>query len=734
MKIVCGKCASEVELPKEGESPDVLCPSCGAVFRMPSLAEGETLPHPDTFPGYRIVAIVGHGGMGAVYRAVQLSMEREVAIKVLLSKYSHVPRFVARFEREATALAALSHPNIVAVIDRGRVGDTYYFVMEYVHGRTLRTLIKQGRLTVERAVDVAIQVCRALEAAHAAGVVHRDIKPGNVLCQDDGLVKVADFGIAHMVDDGQAAEGERRARLGTAKYMAPEQRGTGDLVDPRADIYALGVTLFEMLTGDVARGQPASAVNPQVPHELDAVCERAVREDRDDRYPTATALREDLEPVLAAIRRAQAADSDTADVPPPPEGPLCPACARPVEAATLVCPHCNTQLAELCFLPECDGVNPVGAERCLACNGHVELLRHRREAELVALLAQAKARAADGLLAGALRALADVLRDRHVAFGELRDQAREIAVRVRRLHRRALVRNFLTAACVLVVVAAAGVASYWGVRKLALERPAPGQGPPRTHVPTAAGPNRPATRPRKPRPKPPQRPRRPLQEYLVAITDAAWSDVKPGLRITAAAAASAYLYRPNGRDGRRLTDTLDGLKGGNVPPPSSRELHRRLFEAVDAASDMVVTRLRRHKALAGEVTRIVQRHRASLKQAKSAPQQLAVAATTMEDLLIEAEARLDPKPSPDARLLLLDATLASAWPSGDGLNAAARRLTRAGRLLVRYERRQGSPAPELLDDALARLDAAQEARDTEARLAFALEACLEALGAHAAAR
>jgi len=385
-------------LPSAGDTPRARCHACGAVFHLPKLAEGEELPHPDAFPGYRVVAIVGFGGMGTVYRAIQLSMEREVALKVLHKRYSHVPRFVDRFEREATALAALNHPNIVAVIDRGRVGDTYYFVMEYVRGRTLRYLMRNKQLTVERAVEVAVQICDALHAAHACGVVHRDIKPGNILVAPDGLVKVADFGIVHIAGDDKHAERERRTRLGTAKYMAPEQRGTGLVVDHRADIYALGTTLYEMLTGRLPDGSPASAHNPAIPKPLDEIIERATREDREERFQSAVEMRDALEAILATLKLEET--SATA-VLAPPEGATCPACGAALGAADLHCPTCRNRVREPCFRPGCGALNPVGAERCSLCSGHLKLMEGERRAHLEAALDKAKRLMAEGRLAEA---------------------------------------------------------------------------------------------------------------------------------------------------------------------------------------------------------------------------------------------------------------------------------------------------------------------------------------------
>ncbi|MFP4057624.1 MAG: protein kinase domain-containing protein, partial [Candidatus Brocadiia bacterium] len=552
MKIVCGKCSAEVELPRAGQSPKVECPSCGAVFRVPSLAEGEEFPHPDTFPGYRIRAIVGHGGMGTVYRAVQLSMDREVAIKVLLRKYADVPRFVARFEREAAALAALSHPNIVAVIDRGRQDDMYFFVMEFVHGHTLRRSIRRGEVGVERAVEIAVQICDALEAAHERGIVHRDIKPGNILIQEDGLVKVADFGIVHMIDDEAAAELERRSRLGTAKYMAPEQRGTGQGIDPRADIYGLGVTLYEALTGALPEGQPPSALNPEVPEELDRVIERALQDEPDRRFQTADEMRRALQRALDDLRAARASQA------PPLPTVSCPQCGAAVAHGALACPACAHRLLEPCYRPDCPGTNPPGAERCAQCGGRLDVLREQRREELENRLRRGELLLAHGRGAEAAEEFRIVEADPHEAFQPLRHEAGE---QLRELGRRSA-RRLARAAAIALVVAAAGVGGYLGVRR-SLPLP-PSKSPDERSGRRAR--DRDEERPgqgasRKPRP------RDAFVDYLLALTSEGWGRHGPARRVLAASHAAACLA-DRGEDGeaaRRLAATLEALGAGQEP-------------------------------------------------------------------------------------------------------------------------------------------------------------------------
>jgi serine/threonine protein kinase len=196
---------------------------------------------------YALGAMLGAGGMAQVYRARDRVLRRTVAVKVLSPPYDQDPELVARFGREARAAAALSHPNIVAIYDSGADGDLHYLVMEHMEGETLAALLRrEGPLAPGRAALVAHQVCQALAAAHARGLVHRDVKPGNLLLSSAGLVKVTDFGIAKaMATPTLTGDG---TLLGTAAYLSPEQ-AQGRPVDARSDLYALGCMLHELLTG-----------------------------------------------------------------------------------------------------------------------------------------------------------------------------------------------------------------------------------------------------------------------------------------------------------------------------------------------------------------------------------------------------------------------------------------------------------------------------------------------------
>jgi tRNA A-37 threonylcarbamoyl transferase component Bud32 len=265
---------------------------------------------------YQLGSLLGVGGMAAVYLADDQVLERQVAVKVLSPPYAQDPAFVERFRREARSAARLSHPNVVAVFDSGSDADQHYLVMEYVAGQNLAELLaRQGRLAPRRAAELAVQVCAALAAAHAQGLVHRDVKPANVLVGDDGQVKVADFGIAKAA--ATATLTGTGTVLGTAAYLSPEQ-AQGGPVDARSDLYSLGCVLYELLCGSPPFGsgadspqvavasrhvseppEPPSARNPQVDPGLDAVVLTALAKDPAQRYQRAVELRDALEHVLA---------------------------------------------------------------------------------------------------------------------------------------------------------------------------------------------------------------------------------------------------------------------------------------------------------------------------------------------------------------------------------------------------------------------------------------------------
>jgi tRNA A-37 threonylcarbamoyl transferase component Bud32 len=250
------------------------------------------------FPQLELLELIGQGGMGAVYKARQTSLDRLVAVKVLPPEAGRDPAFAERFHREARALARLSHPNIVAVHDVGKAGDFYYFVMEYVDGANLRQVLRDGQLTPEQALRIVPQICDALQYAHEEGIVHRDIKPENILLDRKGRVKIADFGLAKLLgrDTGNFTLTGSRQVMGTLYYMAPEQVERPLDVDHRADIYSLGVVFYEMLTGQLPVGRfPMPSEKAGTEAFLDEVVLRALEREPERRYQHASEVKTDVE-------------------------------------------------------------------------------------------------------------------------------------------------------------------------------------------------------------------------------------------------------------------------------------------------------------------------------------------------------------------------------------------------------------------------------------------------------
>lgn len=318
--------SSEAKCPQCGatlpeDAPAGLCPRCLMALNLktetvlsgdepttpttPPLTPEQLAPH---FPQLEILEYLGRGGMGVVYKVRQKTLNRIVALKLLAPERIHDPRFAERFAREAQALAALNHPNIVTVHDFGQAGGFYFLLMEFVDGVNLRQLLRARKFTPEEALAIVPPLCDALQFAHERGIVHRDIKPENLLLDKAGRVKIADFGIAKMLSatngdsaaSGGARESGTQSQLGTPGYSAPEQKTDPQRVDSRADIYSLGAVFYEMLTGEL----PGRRIEPpskkvQVDVRLDAVVLRALERTPELRWQTAQELRTQLETLAA---------------------------------------------------------------------------------------------------------------------------------------------------------------------------------------------------------------------------------------------------------------------------------------------------------------------------------------------------------------------------------------------------------------------------------------------------
>ena len=325
--IFCPEC----QKPIPANAPAGLCPDCLLVQGIPNVPniaafavttpQGGRMVVPAAaavakyFPQLDMLELLGHGGMGAVYKARQTKLDRMVAVKIIRPETTGDPAFAERFMREARTLARLNHPGIVAVHDFGEIdapelaggaspqsasGTLFYFIMEYVDGANLRQLMQAGQLSPELAVNIVPQVCEALQFAHDEGVVHRDIKPENILLDSKGRVKIADFGLAKIAGrtiDEWTLTGTHQV-MGTPRYMAPEQMAGSRTVDHRADIYSLGVVFYEMLTGTIPVGHFAPpSQKSKVDVRLDEVVLRAMASEPERRFQAARDLRSSVEQI-----------------------------------------------------------------------------------------------------------------------------------------------------------------------------------------------------------------------------------------------------------------------------------------------------------------------------------------------------------------------------------------------------------------------------------------------------
>ncbi|MHC4536097.1 MAG: serine/threonine-protein kinase [Planctomycetota bacterium] len=323
----CPQCGNELP----ADAPQEPCPQCLMKLGLPTGTEadkaGASKPASDVptsatppggfvppaptelatqFPQLDIIELLGQGGMGAVYKARQKQLERLVALKILPPEVGRTEAFAERFAREARSLAKLSHPRIVSVHDFGHTEEgLYYFIMEFIDGTDLRRMIQSGKLSPAEALAIVPQVCEALQFAHEEGIVHRDVKPENILLDKKGRVKIADFGLAKLLDRPATAYTLTQAgqRMGTPHYMAPEQIEHPGQVDHRADIYSLGVVFYEMLTGELPLGlfaPPSQKV--QVDVRLDKVVLHSLEKEPERRYQHASEVKSDVEIISAELK------------------------------------------------------------------------------------------------------------------------------------------------------------------------------------------------------------------------------------------------------------------------------------------------------------------------------------------------------------------------------------------------------------------------------------------------
>ena len=320
----CPECGAELP----ADAPKGQCPQCLMKLGLPTGAEVDkadnTKPASDVptsaappggfvppkpaelarqFPQLEIIELLGQGGMGAVYKARQKQLDRMVALKILPPEIGQTEAFAERFTREARSLAKLSHPRIVSVYEFGHTEEgLYYFIMEFIDGTDLRRVIQSGTLSAAQALAIVPQICEALQFAHEEGIVHRDVKPENILLDKKGRVKIADFGLAKILDRPATVYTLTQAgqRMGTPHYMAPEQIEHPGQVDHRADIYSLGVVFYEMLTGELPLGRfapPSQKV--QVDVRLDKVVLHSLEKEPERRYQHASEVKSDVEIISA---------------------------------------------------------------------------------------------------------------------------------------------------------------------------------------------------------------------------------------------------------------------------------------------------------------------------------------------------------------------------------------------------------------------------------------------------
>jgi serine/threonine protein kinase len=377
----CGQCGWTNRLDAGGypkNSTAIKCSKCGTTVTLfqnetvvgPIKRKGQTTTLSSQFnpPGFEIIRKVGEGGMGVVFEARQLSLNRRVAIKLIPAELASQSDFIERFDREAKVLATLSHPNIVAIFDLIQVSSMAFIVMEYVEGKDgegpvdLRLLQQKEKLDYSKIRRISLEIARALAYTHSHGIVHRDVKPGNILVDKSGRIKLTDFGIATDTNQRDLHLTNDRSAIGTPNYMAPEQQSDAARVDGRADIYSLGVLLYELLTGSLPRGafEPPSKIAPGCDPAWDLIVTRALRPDRDSRWPSM----DEMARAIEAIGQTKL-EKTFADV-------KCQSCGSQSSPDDEYCRQCGGSLWLEC--PKCATRTPTCNQYCRKCG--LDIARH----------------------------------------------------------------------------------------------------------------------------------------------------------------------------------------------------------------------------------------------------------------------------------------------------------------------------------------------------------------------
>jgi len=366
----------------------------------------------DQLGGFRVEDMVGAGAMAVVYRATQISLDRSVALKILPKEFAKRPSFVRQFDSETELLASLNHPNIVSIIDRGHQDETYYFAMEFVEGTTFGELIASGQLDEEFFLQILEQCCDALTYAHSKGVVHRDLKPANIMLNENGMVKIADFGVAGLIASADEQASGKKKVMGTRGYMPPEQEMHVNRTDERSDIFAMGAVMYRALVGKVPDRlppTPPSRANPRVDPRLDRIVLTCLAASPDKRYQTARELLDAFRTYRQDLARAYE---------------VCPQCKKESPPTAKTCVHCGADLSALFdSCPECGADNRIDRDICTSCGVNLSELRRQTSMNIGRTEERARRLAARHNYKGAVKALEEVLRTREKMFQRARERA-----------------------------------------------------------------------------------------------------------------------------------------------------------------------------------------------------------------------------------------------------------------------------------------------------------------------